>query len=211
MEDRNFANFHLAGFASHAGIDVFDKLKIGTWLRIEAEPDNQFDSYAVAVYYRENKIGYIPASHNQLIYKLLTNGYANIFEVRINRVAPDELPDSQIGLLVRIAEPKKSRKPRAKAEAPDVPAEVETPVKVKAKRGRKPKIALTEAAEAVEKPAKTAKPKKVRKTRQARKPKATAPTEATAPKKRGRKPKNPPVESAPVAEPISETVPELTE
>jgi hypothetical protein len=102
MNDRHFANFHIAGFTYYDGIDVFYDLKIGTELQLIAEPDNRFDPYAVCIYYRKTKLGYIPRDENREISKFLQLGYANIFEVKINRINKDANPEKQIRVTVRI-------------------------------------------------------------------------------------------------------------
>ncbi|MDR3245998.1 MAG: HIRAN domain-containing protein, partial [Prevotellaceae bacterium] len=71
MNDRHFANFHIAGFTYYDGVDVFYELRIGTKLILKAEPTNQFDAYAVAIYYNDTKLGYVPREKNKEISKFL--------------------------------------------------------------------------------------------------------------------------------------------
>lgn len=79
---------------------MFNQLQIGTQLRMKIEEDNKFDPYAVALYYGENKIGFIPRNENKEIYKLCEQGWNNIFDVRINRITPENHPEEQIGIIV---------------------------------------------------------------------------------------------------------------
>ena len=102
MIDRNIFSFHVAGFTYYDGIDVIDELKIGTTLRIVAEPENKFDPYAVAVYYEDAKIGFIPSKENKIISQFLQLGYDNLFEVRVNRISIDSHPEQQVGAILRI-------------------------------------------------------------------------------------------------------------
>lgn len=97
---RHFSNFALAGFSYWDGVIVFKKLKIGTKLRFEREADNKFDAYAVAIYYKEHKIGFVPRTCNKEISKFCEMGHADLFDVRINRVSPDEHTENQIGVVV---------------------------------------------------------------------------------------------------------------
>jgi len=106
MNDRYFADFHIAGFLYHDGIDVFDNLKIGAALTLKAEPENHFDHYAVAIYYEEFQIGYVPRGENEMLSKFLNLGYPNLFEVRINQIAPEAHPAKQVRVVVRIRENK---------------------------------------------------------------------------------------------------------
>lgn len=107
MTDKHYAHFNLAGFTYYDGVEVFEELKIGISLKMTAEPDNQFDPYAVALYYQEKKLGYVPREENKHISQFLNLGHTELFEVRINRISPETYPEKQIGVVVRIREGKK--------------------------------------------------------------------------------------------------------
>ncbi|MDR3251130.1 MAG: HIRAN domain-containing protein [Tannerella sp.] len=107
MKDRNLDTFHIAGFTYYDGIDVMKELEIGTWLTVVAEPENRHDPSAVAIYYKEVKLGFVPRDKNSLIRKLLDCGH-DIFETRINRISPEEYPEKQIGVIVRIKDRSKN-------------------------------------------------------------------------------------------------------
>lgn len=102
MKRLHFANFDLAGFTYWDGVEVFDKLKIGLKLRFEREMDNKYDPKAVAIYFGEAKLGYVPRANNSEIAKLCEQGYSHIFDVRINRISADEHAENQIGVVVHI-------------------------------------------------------------------------------------------------------------
>jgi len=102
MDDRHFSNFNLAGFTYYEGIEVFQELKIGSFLYMKAEPENKYDASAVALYYGKKKLGFVPREENPVIFKFLQLGYTDLFEVRINRISPESQPEKQIGVLVRI-------------------------------------------------------------------------------------------------------------
>ena len=102
MIDRNIFSFHVSGFTYYYGIDVIGELKIGATLRLVAEPENRFDPYAVAVYYKDTKLGFIPSKENKIISQFLQLGYDNLFEVRVNRVSIDSHPEQQVGAILRI-------------------------------------------------------------------------------------------------------------
>ena len=99
---RHFQNFDIAGFSFWDGAIVFNELKIGTELRLERESENQYDPKAVAIYFGEAKLGFVPRTCNDAISKLCEAGYTDIFDVRINRVSPEEQPEDQIGVIVSI-------------------------------------------------------------------------------------------------------------
>ena len=104
MNDRHFASFYIAGFTYYDGIDVFENLKIGKALSLKAEPENRYDPEAVAIYYQDNKLGFVPKNENELIRKFLNLGYNDLFEVKISQVIPEAHPEKQIRVVVRICE-----------------------------------------------------------------------------------------------------------
>lgn len=106
MNDRHFSNFSLAGFTYYDGIEVFQELKVGTLLTMQTEPENKYDPNAVAIYYGDKKLGFIPKEENKQIFQFLTLSYTDLFEVRINRVSPESHPEKQVGVVVRINERK---------------------------------------------------------------------------------------------------------
>lgn len=104
MRSRHFKDFAISGFIYYEGIDVFEKLKIGSKLNLILEPNNKYDPDAVAIYYKDKKLGFIPKAKNKTISQFLRLGYTDIFETKINRISPDAFPYEQIGVLVRIFE-----------------------------------------------------------------------------------------------------------
>ena len=56
----HLTNFHIAGFGYWEGCEAFEQLKIGTKLEFVREEDNPFDPYAVAIYFGDYKLGFIP-------------------------------------------------------------------------------------------------------------------------------------------------------
>ncbi len=99
MKKRHFLHCRLAGFTYYEGPEVFEQLKIGTRLSLQYEKDNKFDPYAVAVYFGEAKLGFIPREHNHEISKFLEMGY-HLFETQIQRISREENPENQIQIVV---------------------------------------------------------------------------------------------------------------
>jgi hypothetical protein len=102
MNNRHLNHFYIAGFTYYDGVDVFQELTIGTKLTLKAEPENKFDNYAVALYFKEAKLGFVPKGMNKEIFKLLEMGYDEIFEAKINQITPDEHPEQQVGVIIKI-------------------------------------------------------------------------------------------------------------
>jgi len=93
---------HVAGFGHHDGLKIFGELKIGEKVELRHEPDNPHDPYAVAIYYGETKIGYVPADKNSELFMFLYYGHDDIFESFINMVDDSAHPERQFRICVRI-------------------------------------------------------------------------------------------------------------
>jgi len=104
MNDRHFSSFYIAGFTYYDAVDVFDELTVGKPLILKAERENPYDANAIAIYYNEAKLGYIPAGQNELLSKFFRLGYSDIFEAKISQKDEDAHPEKQIRVVVRIKE-----------------------------------------------------------------------------------------------------------
>ena len=105
--DRHFSNFFIAGFTYWEGCVAISELRIGVSLRLVRESENRFDPNAVAIYFNEHKLGFVPRSENELFSKLLDLGYDKIFDCRVQRISPDAHPEKQVGVVVFINEANK--------------------------------------------------------------------------------------------------------
>ena len=74
VKNVHLANLHIAGFGYWDGCEAFEHLRIGTSLNLVREADNPFDPYAVAIYYGDYKLGFIPRGSNHDISKYLDMG-----------------------------------------------------------------------------------------------------------------------------------------
>ena len=102
--NRHLSHFNIAGFTYWEGCIAFQKLKVGSQLRLVREADNKFDPHAVALYFGEHKLGFIPQDENQFISQFLDLGYTDMFDVRVQRLSPDTHPEKQVGVVVFIKE-----------------------------------------------------------------------------------------------------------
>jgi hypothetical protein len=57
----------LAGFRYHEAADLWDLLRVGDLLELRRETDNPHDAYAVAVWWRGRKLGYVPRRENKAL------------------------------------------------------------------------------------------------------------------------------------------------
>ncbi len=104
---RHLADFHVAGFAYYDGLDVIDELTLGKPVSLVAEPDNPYDPEAVAIFYRDKKLGYIPKDKNSLFSTLLYFGHSDLFESRIQFVNKESHPERQFRVVVKIKDNRK--------------------------------------------------------------------------------------------------------
>lgn len=101
---RQVLTFTIAGFSHWYGYQVFDKLKIGTELTLVPEFDNPYDSNAVAIWYEDTKLGFVPAKFNAEIAPFLYFGHANLFECLVTQVDPDTHPENQVRVTVNLVD-----------------------------------------------------------------------------------------------------------
>ena len=88
----------LAGFWYYEGETVWPKLKLHDELQLFREPDNPHDSNAVAVYWREHKLGYLPRRENKVVAGLLDQGVA--LSAGISQLRETENPWGRVKIAV---------------------------------------------------------------------------------------------------------------
>ncbi|MDR2736838.1 MAG: HIRAN domain-containing protein [Gracilibacteraceae bacterium] len=99
---RNLLDCYIAGFTYYDGLDVMDELELGTQVILKSEPDNPHDPDAVAIYYGETKLGYVPEAENSQISHLLYFGYDDIIETKINCRHPEAHMEKQFRVVVKL-------------------------------------------------------------------------------------------------------------
>lgn len=101
MEKEHLANFNIAGFTYYDGVDCFQQLQIGTHLKLVLEADNKYDPRAVAIYYEDYKLGFVPRNENRIIYKLLKVGL-DCLTAKVQMVDLKEHPENQVRVVVHL-------------------------------------------------------------------------------------------------------------
>ena len=102
MLNQHYSTFYIAGFTYWDGMEVFNELKIGEKLSLEAEPTNGHDPNAVKILYGETMLGYIPRGENEEISKFLQLGHNDLFTVKINRINTEAHTEKQVSVTVKI-------------------------------------------------------------------------------------------------------------
>lgn len=64
----------VAGFQYYEGERLWPRLNPGDPLTLVREPDNPYDERAVALYWKDDKLGYIPRADNAVIANLMDQG-----------------------------------------------------------------------------------------------------------------------------------------
>ena len=81
---------------------MINELKPGAKLELERDIHNPFDPRAVAIYYGNTKLGYIPKNLNEDLSIFLDMGHSDIFDIRVQSVCPNEHPESQVRVAIFI-------------------------------------------------------------------------------------------------------------
>ena len=99
IDRKQLLNFKIAGFSYYEGAVVFQELKNSTLLQLVPELDNRYDKNAVALYYNDYKLGYLPRQENRIIARLLQLG-VDCFEASIQHLDPTRNPEEQVGVIL---------------------------------------------------------------------------------------------------------------
>lgn len=78
----------LAGYQYHRAAAIWPFLQVGEKLHLKREPNNQHDLHAVAVWFRNEHLGYVPRRENRTLAKLMDQGER--LETSITRLLTDE-------------------------------------------------------------------------------------------------------------------------
>jgi hypothetical protein len=95
-----YKSFEVAGIEYYEAFRVIDKLKPNVLVKLVPDEKNIHDENAVAIYFQDYKLGYVPRSANYSIARILKAGW-NIFEAYIQYVNPYEY---KIGIAVFVRE-----------------------------------------------------------------------------------------------------------
>ena len=79
----------VAGFQFHSGEDVWADLSVGDALALVREQSNQHDASAVAVWFHDHQLGYIPRGDNSAIAQMLDRGESLTARITQLKVADD--------------------------------------------------------------------------------------------------------------------------
>lgn len=91
---------YVAGWSWHDGDSILNLLKPGKRLRLIREAGNKHDHNAVAVYFSNTKIGYIPKKDNSDIAKLMDVGEGSSLVAFISEVVQDDQQQPSVRFII---------------------------------------------------------------------------------------------------------------
>ncbi|MCQ2360867.1 MAG: HIRAN domain-containing protein [Paludibacteraceae bacterium] len=99
---------------------VWDKLKVGTPLRLARDMDNKYDPNAVAIMFdmpikgtdkvEPYLLGYIPRAENYELAMILESGWTEIFNCIVSRIDEDADFEHQILITIRVNRKEQEKK-----------------------------------------------------------------------------------------------------
>lgn len=104
QRSRLFSSFLIAGFQRYDGTLVMNRLSVGSPISLVPEFDNPYDPCAVALYFGDVMLGYVPRELNEEISQFLYFGHADIFEARVLQVNPEADPWKQVRVGVYVTD-----------------------------------------------------------------------------------------------------------
>jgi hypothetical protein len=90
----------LAGFQHHRGEGVWPFLDLGAELELRREPYNPHDRYAIAVWFKNERLGYVPRKHNRLLAELMDRGER--LGARVTRLLETDNPWRRVRICIEL-------------------------------------------------------------------------------------------------------------
>ena len=91
----------VAGFQYHKGPAVWRRMRQRDDLKLRREPRNPHDDRAVAVYWHDRKLGYVPRRENAAIAQMLDRGLT--LRATVEQLAESENPWERIRFSISLA------------------------------------------------------------------------------------------------------------
>jgi len=90
----------IAGFQFHRGDAIWASLDVGEELALVRESSNTHDPNAVALYFHDEKLGYVPRGDNRAIAQMLDRGES--LDARISKLLVEEDPWERIRITISL-------------------------------------------------------------------------------------------------------------
>ena len=90
----------LAGFDHHRGPGVWPFLSLGAELNLRREPFNRHDANAIALWFRNEHLGYVPRRDNPMLARMMDRGER--LEARVIRLLDSDNPWRRVRIRVEL-------------------------------------------------------------------------------------------------------------
>lgn len=104
---KEFLTCNIAGQSHWDLAEVFGELSVGSKLRLESEADNPYDSNAVAVFWHDTKLGYVPRALNDVISQLLIFGHNDVFNAYVLAIDSSKDLEHRVTMRINVADKRK--------------------------------------------------------------------------------------------------------
>jgi hypothetical protein len=91
-------SLYIVGFQYYEGTEQEKNLKENLALTLQRQPENPHDFFAVEVYHKEYKLGYLPRTDNRIIARMMDQGVK--IHAKIRRINPDANPSWKVKIRV---------------------------------------------------------------------------------------------------------------
>ncbi len=89
---------YIAGFQYYKGLRIEPQLKKEDALELKRDPQNKYDRYAVEVFHKTQKLGYLPRTDNKIIARMLDQGLT--LKAKIRSIDPEAHPFRRVKIRV---------------------------------------------------------------------------------------------------------------
>ena len=90
----------IAGFQFHRGDAIWESLTAGAQLSLVREPSNAHDPDAIAVFFKDEMLGYVPRAENRAVAQMLDRGER--LEASISELSMSEDPWERIRMTITL-------------------------------------------------------------------------------------------------------------
>lgn len=97
----------VAGFRFYRGMQLLPYMQEGDLLELRRDPQNQHDSFAIALYWQQEMIGYLPAASNEVVARLM-DANALPLVAGITHLNKDAKPWENVAVAVYFLQPEKA-------------------------------------------------------------------------------------------------------
>lgn len=97
---RFFMRFKVAAVTYNEALFVINDLKPGAIIEMERDEGNKHDGNAIALYYDDYKVGYVPRDKNSELASFIDMGWGEIFEMRVSAINFDAHPEQRIEVTI---------------------------------------------------------------------------------------------------------------